>query len=950
MKRTVSMLTVTLLLVSMFTAAFSIRAVETGLSQLTVPDEPATMQETMSLASQEPPPTEWNKTYGGTDIEGALSVVQSDDGGYALAGATASSGAGGYDFWLIKTDANGNAQWNKTYGGTDDELPYVLVQTVDGGYALAGETSSFGAGLSDFWLVKTDAAGNKEWSTTCGGIGYDMAEGLVQTVDGGYALAGTTYSFGGGPYDAWLVKIDVNGIALWNKRYGGWGGDSARDLVQTVDGGYALAGGTGSFGAGDQDFWLIKTDANGNAQWNKTYGGTGYDSARDLVQTVDGGYALAGTTNSSGAGDQDFWLIKTDANGNAQWNKTYGGTGYDWAWSLVQTVDGGYALAGETSSFGAGLSDFWLIKTDANGNAQWNKTYGGTSRDIGLSVIQTTDDGYAVAGCTESSGAGYEDFWLVKLGPSAPPPEIIAIDPSQPIASSGKQLLSILGEGFVPNSEVTLCIGSDTYHIPGDRTLFISPSEIRIIAGLGADPGLWKALVTNPVNIQSNEYSFQVRSVLDEDIRKVLALALQYWTAEDAVKMTAIAGGESGWRPNTAFDEGNYPFNYMGHDSWGLWQIFMNVHKEMLGTLGAPIEDASLTAKWLLNPNNNAKAAYEVWKEAKRILGDGFLRWSAYTQKNAPNYYKNPSIWNRVINVAKQMGISVFKCPVNVTITDDYGRVISEVENQIPGAIYEYFDTTDTKIFYLPLALTYYVQTNATDNGNITISQITPLESIYEIAFSNVAFNLTSETVAEFDLMPYDANYTLRVDEDSDGLIDCELTPEVEILTTEYDVGITGIVPSKATIGEGYNLPLNMTAMNYGAYTETFNVTIYANDTFIEQQTVILTNGTSTALTFIWNTTGFARGNYTISAYASPVSGETDTNDNLLTDGWVFVAMPGDINADKIVNIIDIVRVALAFGAVPANPNWDPNADINGDKVINIVDIAIVALHFGETG
>jgi hypothetical protein len=205
---------------------------------------------------------------------------------------------------------------------------------------------------------------------------------------------------------------------LWNKTYGGTSQDWPWSLVQTWDGGYALAGSTRSFGAGSDDFWLVKTDANGNVQWNKTYGGTGWDYAYALVQMADGGYALAGGTYSSGAGYDDFWLVKTDANGNMQWNKTYGGTGWDCATALVQTGDGGYALTGSTTSFGSGSNDFWLVKTDASGNMLWNKTYGGTGDDVAWSLVQTWDGGYALAGITGSFGAGGQDFWLVKTDAS----------------------------------------------------------------------------------------------------------------------------------------------------------------------------------------------------------------------------------------------------------------------------------------------------------------------------------------------------------------------------------------------------------------------------------------------------------------------------------------------------------------------------------------------------
>jgi hypothetical protein len=357
----------------------------------------------------------WKRTYGGTSADRAYSVVQTGDGGYALAGYTLSYGAGNYDFWLVKTDGAGNVQWSRTYGGTGYDYAQSVVQTGDGGYALAGSTYSYGAGLNDFWLVKTDGAGTLQWSRTYGGTGYDGANSVVQTGDGGYALAGYTDSYGAGLKDFWLVKTDGAGNVQWSRIDGGTGADEAYSVVQTGDGGYALAGYTTSFGAGSWDFWLVKTDGAGNVQWSRTYGGTNDDIARSVVQTSDGGYAIAGDTYSYGAGLDDFWLVKTDGAGNVQWSRTYGGTNYDSAYSVVQTGDGGYALAGYTDSYGAGILDFWLVKTDGAGTLQWSRTYGGTSNDHALSLVQTGDGGYALAGYTYSYGAGLDDFWLVKV-------------------------------------------------------------------------------------------------------------------------------------------------------------------------------------------------------------------------------------------------------------------------------------------------------------------------------------------------------------------------------------------------------------------------------------------------------------------------------------------------------------------------------------------------------
>jgi arginine repressor len=352
--------------------------------------------------------TYFAKTYGEIDDDCARSVQQTSDGGYIVAGYTYSFGAGYTDIFLIKTDANGNIQWAKTYGGTYSDDAYSVQQTSDGGYIVAGYTPSFGAGDYDIFLIKTDANGNIIWAKTYGGGGNDFAYSVQQTLDGGYIVAGDTRSFGAGNEDIFLIKTDASGNIIWAKTYGGTSRDVAYSVQQTSDGGYIVAGRTDSFGAGWDDIFLIKTDANGNIIWAKTYGGTGDDAAYSVQQTSDGGYIVAGRTYSFGAGWGDIFLIKTDANGNIIWAKTYGGTGDDAAYSVQQTSDGGYIVA----SFAGG--DAFLIKTDASGNVQWAKTYGGGGNDRAYSVQQTSDGGYIVAGNTLSFGAGNSDIFLIK--------------------------------------------------------------------------------------------------------------------------------------------------------------------------------------------------------------------------------------------------------------------------------------------------------------------------------------------------------------------------------------------------------------------------------------------------------------------------------------------------------------------------------------------------------
>lgn len=281
--------------------------------------------------------------------------------------------------------------WERTWGLDHDDTALSVIRTNDGGYAVAGYSHTY---YEDYWLVKTDASGNKQWDRTYGGTWDDDAYCVVQTSDGGYVLAGISVSYsadqGGGatpPYGSfWLVKTDGNGNATWSNGYGGKNSGTAYSVIQTGDGGYVMAG--------DGFANLVKTNENGVLQWSKSYGGT----ARCVVQTSDGGYALAGSTKGSGSDPGNFWLVKTDANGNTQWIKTFGGVNNDCAFSVVQTSDGGYTIAGYTGSYGAGSTDVYLVKTDSAGNMQWNKTYGGTGTDEAYSLIKTSDGGYAIAG------------------------------------------------------------------------------------------------------------------------------------------------------------------------------------------------------------------------------------------------------------------------------------------------------------------------------------------------------------------------------------------------------------------------------------------------------------------------------------------------------------------------------------------------------------------------
>jgi PGF-CTERM protein len=379
---------------------------------------------------------QWQRTIGGIGGNGfdkAYSVIQTSDGGYILAG---SSRFLMYDDFninvnvnvrLVKTDADGIEQWNRTFGGEDIKEVTLFRQASDGGYIIAGRKESYGAGSDDFWLLKTDAQGTEQWNRTFGGDSSDWLYSFQQTFDGGYILCGDTHSFGNGSSDFWLLKTDNNGIELWNRTFGGDSSDWLYSFQQTFDGGFILGGDTRSFGTGSSDFLLVKTDSNGSEQWYRTFGGANNDRGYSVQQTFDGGYILAGMTESSSANHFDLLMLKIDSNGIEQWNRTIVGPNEDTRlYSILQSPDSGYIIAGKTVSSGTGSIrddsyDMWLVSTDPDGSVQWEMTFGrttfgGITHDMARYVLLAPDGGMVVAGDKDSWSDQGIDFWLMKLG------------------------------------------------------------------------------------------------------------------------------------------------------------------------------------------------------------------------------------------------------------------------------------------------------------------------------------------------------------------------------------------------------------------------------------------------------------------------------------------------------------------------------------------------------
>ncbi len=349
-------------------------------------------------------------TFGGKNDDVGRWIEQTSDRGYIITGYTKphTYGPGGFDLWLIKVDKNGHKEWERTFGGNYTDKGYSVQQTPDKGYIITGLTESYGAGRTDLYLVKTDRDGNKEWDRTFGGEGYDVGYSLKQTMDGGYIITGWTDSYGAGSYDLWLIKVDKNGNKEWERTFGGNYTDKGYSVQETYDRGFIITGYTKSYGEGWADIWLIKVDRNGDKKWDRTFGGNWSDYGYSVQQTREQGYIITGESNG------DLCLIKTDRDGNKEWERTFGGKYTDVGYSVKQTPDSGYIITGYTRSYGAGESDIWLIKVDKNGNKKWDRTFGGEYNDVGYSLEKTSEHGYIITGYTKSYGAGEKDLWLIK--------------------------------------------------------------------------------------------------------------------------------------------------------------------------------------------------------------------------------------------------------------------------------------------------------------------------------------------------------------------------------------------------------------------------------------------------------------------------------------------------------------------------------------------------------
>jgi hypothetical protein len=406
---------------------------------------------------------EWQKCLGGTWNETAYSVTQTPDGGYISVGTTYSIDGditlnhGSMDLWVQKVNSSGILQWQKCYGGSQDEFGFCIITTSDGGYLISGATCSFdgdvignhtsSAGYWDAWLIKISSTGTIQWQKCYGGTGSEYANSVIQTTDGGYIFTGSCQLNNGdvtgnhGNEDIWCVKVNSSGVLQWQKSFGGSGDERGCQIKATSGGGFIICGWTVSFNGdvignhGNKDAWILKLTSTGTLQWQKCFGGSNVETADGISLTTDGGYIFVGQSNSSNGdvtlnnGNQDVWAVKISNTGVLQWEKSYGGTNTDYANKILQTTDGGYILSANTNSNNINVTglhqsgfDVWLLKINSIGTLIWQKCYGSYSNDYVYDIQITTDGGLILAGNAKTNTGdvsgyhgGLSDTWLVKL-------------------------------------------------------------------------------------------------------------------------------------------------------------------------------------------------------------------------------------------------------------------------------------------------------------------------------------------------------------------------------------------------------------------------------------------------------------------------------------------------------------------------------------------------------
>ena len=351
----------------------------------------------------------WDQTYGGNDDEVGSFVLLTEDNGHLILGSKTSTETSDTNMWLVKVDDNGKHVWNKTFAGLNCDMGKTLVE-INGNYSILGTTNSFGHGDNDIWLVKIDNSGKIIWNKTYGGSEWELGNDLVKTSDNGLIITGGTASFGSGGSDIWLFKVDEMGREVWNYTFGGSGHDEGKSLEVVDSNNYVICGGSSSFGSGQDDIWLIKVDESGDEIWNYTFGSNFRELPNDMIRTNDG-FCIVGHADSTGKGNWNGIVIKTNNLGVKQWETIVEMDEISGLSSIVE-IDDGFLCTGYV---GVGDEQHCLIvKISKSGEVIWKKIVGSEYMDIGV-CIQKSGDNYFIAGYKDILEPNFSDFWLFKF-------------------------------------------------------------------------------------------------------------------------------------------------------------------------------------------------------------------------------------------------------------------------------------------------------------------------------------------------------------------------------------------------------------------------------------------------------------------------------------------------------------------------------------------------------
>lgn len=550
----------------------------------------------LAAGQYEEPIVEWQKLFGGSRDEQALSVQQTTDGGYIFLGYSLSSASGTItdtnhgdrDVWIMKTDNRGEIQWQRLLGGNGWDYGSSIQQTPDGGYiVLASAASSRNGDVTgtnhggydswggrDVWVVKLTSSGEIQWQQLLGGYGNDYGESFVHTSDGGYIFVGYSFASANGDVtgtnqgasDLWVVKLDQSGSIQWQKLLGGTGFDHGFSLRQTADGGYILVGDSASSKSGTVtgtnhggiDVWMLKLDPAGNIQWQKLIGGTGDDQAYSVDLATGGGYILFGSSKSNGTGDvisgnhggSDIWVVKLDDSGAIQWQKLLGGRGNEIGYSGHRIAGGGYVLIGPSTSSSSGDvtdtnhggMDYWIVQLNDQGQIQWQKLLGGSGDDNGRSVVPTTDSGYILYGNSKSSSSGDVtesnrgswDSWVVKLKTG----QTLTLNPGWNFVS----VPAVLAPGF-DTASIFASVDTDAHAIYLYNASTTTWTPMTSTTKVRALDGIWiysKHSTTVPLSLNSNPQAVPPARDLAVGWNAIGYASTRPATAKDA--LSSVAG------------------------------------------------------------------------------------------------------------------------------------------------------------------------------------------------------------------------------------------------------------------------------------------------------------------------------------------------------------------------------------------------------------------------